>query len=182
MKASGCFAVNGPPGTGKTTLLRDVVAAIVVERAKVLADRGARLLGEKRLLEVGDKSIPYYPLEPALTGFSIVVASSNNGAVENVSLELPKRSAIHDIWLDEVDGFRQVASELLEEDAWALIAGRLGNKTNRNDFVGRFWWQKTDEENDKVPGLRKRLEAIKPGKAAPRMPWKAAVFEPGMYG
>lgn len=175
MKASGCFAVNGPPGTGKTTLLRDVVAAIVVERAKVLADRGARLLGEKRQLEVGSKSIPYYPLEPALTGFSIVVASSNNGAVENVSLELPKKSAIHDIWLDEVDCFRQVASELLDEDAWALIAGRLGNKTNRNDFVWRAWRQKTDEENDKVPGLRERLEAIKLGKAAPRMPWKVAV-------
>ncbi len=175
MKASGCFAVNGPPGTGKTTLLRDVVSAIVVERAKVLADRGARLLGEKRLLDVGGKSIPYYPLDPALTGFSIVVASSNNGAVENVSLELPKKSAIHEIWLDEVDGYRQVAGELLEEEAWALIAGRLGNKTNRNDFVGRFWWQKSDEENNKVPGLRERLEGIKLGKAAPRMPWKTAV-------
>lgn len=97
MKAVGegeIVAVNGPPGTGKTTLLRDLIAHLVVERARVLASLDSVKAGLSgatiEAVFAGGKSRTLPVLSPMLTGFEIVVASSNNGAVENLSLELPQ--------------------------------------------------------------------------------------------
>ena len=169
---NGVFAVNGPPGTGKTTLLRDVVASVVVARARVLLEKGSALFGQRRTIDIGQRTAPYYLLAPELSGFSIVVASSNNGAVENLSLELPSLDAIDPQWAGEADLYGDIAGELLDKPAWALIAGRLGNKANRSAFSGKFWWQSS--EGGKVAGLRERLEALRSGKVAPAMTWDEA--------
>jgi predicted nucleic acid-binding Zn-ribbon protein len=173
-QSAGAFAVNGPPGTGKTTLLRDIVAAVAVERARLLAEHGSALFGERRFIQVGSRPVPYYLLDEKLTGFSIVVASSNNGAVENVSLELPRQNAIHAPWLKDVDAFRDIASVVLGQPAWAMIAGRLGNKSNRSEFVSKFWWG-PEKNGVRTPALRERLDAIVQDRAQPAVPWEEAV-------
>lgn len=58
---AGLFSVNGPPGTGKTTLLRDVVAEVVTERAAKLVKLGSNAFGVKGRTKVGDANASFYP-------------------------------------------------------------------------------------------------------------------------
>lgn len=88
-------SVNGPPGTGKTTLLKDVFAQLIVERAIQMTTyedptKAFTKIGQLKI-EGGNGSFNYnmYKLDEEIAKYSIVVTSSNNGAVENISKDLP---------------------------------------------------------------------------------------------
>jgi len=144
LQQGGILAVNGPPGTGKTTLLRDLVAAIVTWRAEAMArfDDPADAFspsGEK--LVSGAASLHLYRLDKRLKGFEIVVASSNNKAVENVSAALPALDAV----AEDAHGLRYLktlSDALFGCETWGLGAAVLGNATNRSRFRNTFWWDR----------------------------------------
>jgi len=158
---AGLFAVNGPPGTGKTTLLRDVIAMVIVERARLIADGVPFFSGlPAPAWEIGRFSSSVAPVDQRFHGFEMVVASSNNGAVENVTMEIPGLEAVDRSWLegdDNPDYFSDLASAILttksteiEGDSdenkqvktWGMLAAPLGNSTNRSSFSWNFWLQK----------------------------------------
>lgn len=136
------LAVNGPPGTGKTTLLRDVVAALVTERASVMAamdDPEEAFSASGHKLQAGSGWLHLYRLDERLKGFEMLIASSNNKAVENVSAELPALGAVAEDAPD-LRYFKPLADGLLQAEGWGAIAAVLGNGSNRAAFKDRFWW------------------------------------------
>jgi len=168
--SAGIVAVNGPPGTGKSTLLRDLIAQCVVDRSLAMAcfdDPECAFTASGVTVPVGDTArINLYRLDDSLKGHEIVIASYNNRAVENVSKEVPAAQevssperlryfkTVSDFVFDELARGR-AGDELPEPaDTWGLIAAVLGNSANRSAFQRAFWW-------DDDRSIRVYLKAVK---------------------
>jgi hypothetical protein len=142
LQNNGILPVNGPPGTGKTTLLRDVLAGLITQRAAAFCayDNPKEAFihsGEK--INIGSNWLHLYKLHPDIKGYEMLITSSNNKAVENVSAELPASSAI----AKDVEGlryFKTLSDALHQKDTWGLAAAVLGNAVNRSSFMKTFWW------------------------------------------
>lgn len=160
----GLYSVNGPPGTGKTTMLRDLIANNLVKRAQILATLTNAKDAFRNELNSGGKTIQC--LIPSLTGYEMVVVSSNNAAVENISQELPQNKSLGKDWQD-IRYLKSVAQKLAAEHdepttndiretkkdiksivhplnhkfaCWGLIATALGKQKNRKKFGERVFY------------------------------------------
>ena len=147
------FSVNGPPGTGKTTLLKEVVASGVAQRAALMAaysNPDDAFQERKFVSPPSEFNTVFYQPNDKLTAYSMLVASNNNAAVENISIELPKAISedrtsrfLSNDDLSETY-FSDIATELINEKAWGLISARLGKRDNLKKLKERLWWAKDE--------------------------------------
>lgn len=144
------FSVNGPPGTGKTTLLKELVADNIIEKAKCLAQyHDPDEAFEKHKFSEGEKAnggyskyVPYwYSIkDDRINDYSLLVTSSNNTAVENITKELPLESGIlNNLTTNDKDSdlFKQQLGEVEElfrvekSSKSELLYNRKENKEGR---------------------------------------------------
>lgn len=116
--ANDIVSVNGPPGTGKTTLVKDVIAANVVQKARLLAeyetpDDAFEKVSFKYASKQNNDRTHYIDFAPEIyklenddiNNLGIIICSSNNDAVENISKELPRyESLVKDVAPSDEDG------------------------------------------------------------------------------
>ncbi|MDD2972887.1 MAG: AAA domain-containing protein [Lachnospiraceae bacterium] len=159
------FSVNGPPGTGKTTLLKEIIASNVEKQAELLIQYGinGKDFSPRKIESTSTDTYldKYYEIPEDIARYGMLVASNNNGAVENISLELPKAKGMSDkdTWTDYFDRekheeiyFSKVADGLLGEQmqAWGLISARMGKKKYVSELLNTCIFAKKNDSPEKI--------------------------------
>ncbi|MEF3353279.1 AAA family ATPase [Paenibacillus sp. GYB006] len=156
-------SVNGPPGTGKTTLLKDIFADIVVQRAETIVKLATptQAFTKVKSIHLNGQFYPIYLLDSNIKEYSMVVASSNNGAVENISKDLPKRDEVirssgkskfnhyeesYAVEAQDLSMYPIAAMDLLgsHDEAWGLFSGALGKSDNISTYAWSLYKKKED--------------------------------------
>lgn len=151
------YSVNGPPGTGKTTLLRDIMAEIIFRRAQNMVKFDNPETAFKSLKTVESSNgykVHIQEIDDSLKGYGMIVASSNNTAVENISEELPSLNSIDIAYHNNIgaDYLRAVKNKGIDGDDWGFFSAILGNATNRNKFMNDYIFP-----NDKKTSFKQYL-------------------------
>ena len=185
------FSVNGPPGTGKTTLLKDIIANNIVERA-------AKFCESNHLNDIFEKVVGqdgksfYYTIPSDIAIYGMLVLSSNNKAVENITLELPNISSVEEgtngstlfnpdssnqqvdlSYFTEDKNYEYVKSNEVyftfladrlakSNEQWGLISARLGKKANITNFMSVLNVLSSDMSSImRIPNVQDAFESAK---------------------
>ena len=168
----GLFAVHAPPGTGVAEVFGDLVAAIITERARRIADlpSPAAAFGESRTWSTHRVTAP----NPALTGFEIVLAAPEPSAL--TAHGLPPIGAGWREAATAIDYFASTARLSDGVGAWAMLAARLGDGAANRAFAER-WWRGAIRGTDVLfPAGESMAAALRRLKQeGPAVDWPAAV-------
>jgi hypothetical protein len=139
-RSGGLFSVDTPPGCEKAEVLRDMVAALVVERASRLAQLPMpeqAFIGEKAWITPSLTGV-VHTLRPELRGFEIIVASSDEAALNRTVCALSN----------------DAATALMHQPDTSIAAAAIIARIDNEAFLQQFETTTRVDEEQSETGLR----------------------------
>ena len=172
------FSVNGPPGTGKTTLLKEIIADTIVKKAKIIADLNSTDLEIMKTNTTNSYYLNYYKIPDELKKLGIIVSSNNNSAVENISKDLPKAEDVlskdtltdlFDVNIHKNIYFTKDSEYIFGEKpkTWGLISAPYGRKANIQKILAILPEKKQKNEDfnfnfgENIPDFKEAVSIFK---------------------
>lgn len=121
------LSINGPPGTGKTTLLKDLFADLIVRQAYEMTKNIQDSL-KREYTDYEEAKIAVIP--KSISKNNIIVVSSNNGAVQNIVRELPVKKDIDEKFISLIENLNYFTSSANSE-----FKKIYNNTTKRYDYI-----------------------------------------------
>ena len=135
IKDNELIAIEGPPGTGKTSLLKEIIANKIVERADLILKNWDNKVESNQCCKIDYYDIDYYGKdEDAIK--SIVVSSKNGEAIENVGKEINQEIEYMSLVTKEYKRTQIIEKEKRKvlQDYKGIICLPLGKQDNVQDF------------------------------------------------
>ncbi|MGH3245875.1 MAG: hypothetical protein ACRDOI_06645, partial [Trebonia sp.] len=133
------FGVHAPPGTGVAAVFGDLVAAVVTERARRIADLADPADAFGAAYAWGSHTVTE-PV-PELAGHEIVLAAPQSA--DGPTRPGPGLPPIGAAWRERAaraDHFASTARLADGVGAWAMLAARLGDRPANRAFTERWWY------------------------------------------
>ncbi|EOA3011327.1 DEAD/DEAH box helicase [Enterococcus faecalis] len=144
-------SINGPPGTGKTTLLKEIFADLVVQQAVEICNLSKKpVTGD--LFYQSNRRFGVLPRQ--IADKNMVLASSNNGALQNIVNELPQIKEVAKEFEDEI-----LAADYFETIANIQFSIDQKNQIKKN-LIGRKNWGMFSVEGGKSVNIQSLLAII----------------------
>lgn len=115
-------AIEGPPGTGKSSLTAEFFSVVINDKVRYLTSKDFK----PAKIDLRNGSF-FFDFGQELRKYSILVISSNNNAVENISESLPNQDYLYE------NGYRFVGYSSVER-RWGRISAALGKRSNLEKY------------------------------------------------
>lgn len=164
IKDNDLIAIEGPPGTGKTSLLKEIISNNIVERANLILNNWNKSLEEKNYYETNYYDINWYSKNENIIK-SIVVSSKNGEAIENVGKEINREIRYMFPIARKYKRTQKIekSKEKMISNYKGLVCLPLGKQDNIQDFKEFLYKQYIPllEKISLKKGIAKYIEKIK---------------------